>query len=826
MALTNLKDIYKDKGRTFVESLFTKYVIVSEQIDGSRITINRDLNNRLCYCKKDGSPINFIDRTMMVFYETAFTHFEDMSMETILKMPENWIFGFQYFPSNAPANITYDRTPENGLILTDIQIVNQDGRTVKIISDPRVLTDWSNILQVEKPPVIFNGYLTGVQKEKILEYLSTPEKDLENIFNSQSFTRYIISILNPDLRTSALMNDIDKPIEGIVFKFITPGENEVYSARLIDPIFQAHASNVKQPIQRRSNDIYQIAMLDVIEYVEMLKLSDISLQAETPDERYIELICQIFNDYIKENGHKYIGVDFETPDFAKKPEFEINMSSIPNERTKEILRNQKLNDLFKIMVSSFRKYRKNVTPILTQNIVDVLNNKISEIQKKIEMVPEENEVLDFNNYLKRNQIEGMASIFEKLTSDESETEYSVMSYDKFMITESVINEAKSQYPKELNTLISLLSGAGKLNAFDEFVNNLPGKARGQFIDFLVKLSADTSSKIYLPQMVEDFKKYKKIDALEKVDLMQGYYKLMWPTRPEGIGPGELLIGWIIKGATVQGSSESFDIDYNGGKYEVKSLIIIKDNKMSPSPNSIDGAKYSDTTNYALTGEMQDFFKNIIDVYYDNDLRGSVLSLTDDEKEKQTITEILDIFETMPRTTADGSKNLSQQMTELTPVIFNKFYNGIVEISKYAKKVQNLQGSSRISLKSKTTDSQYWIDPESVDKITSAAGSDKDVNIKVGTEITDENKDGKIWFNKLISNKFIKNPKNFTQPLKQMLDGFLEGKEGLIYLLPPGKFEVVNNMSGFHVNSITRGKYRFALDGYRKGGDYEYAKAQK
>jgi hypothetical protein len=136
----------------------------------------------------------------------------------------------------------------------------------------RVLADWSNILQVEKPPVIFNGYLTGLQKEKILEYLSTPEKDLDNIFNSQSFTRYIISILNPDLRTSALMNDIDKPIEGIVFKFITPGENEVYSARLIDPIFQAHASSVQQPIQRRSNDIYQIAMLDIIEYVEMLKL--------------------------------------------------------------------------------------------------------------------------------------------------------------------------------------------------------------------------------------------------------------------------------------------------------------------------------------------------------------------------------------------------------------------------------------------------------------------------------------------------------------------------------------------------------------------------
>jgi|GEM_PF-1947612 len=821
MALTNLKEIYKDKGRTFVESLFTKYVIVSEQIDGSRITINRDLNNRLCYCKKDGSPINFIDRTMMVFYETAFAHFEAFSMETLLKMPENWIFGFQYFPSNAPANITYDRTPENGLILTDIQIVNQDGRIVKTISDPRVLADWSNILHVEKPPVIFNGYLTGLQKEKILEYLSTPEKDLENIFNSQSFTRYIISILNPDLRTSALMNDIDKPIEGIVFKFITPGENEVYSARLIDPIFQAHASGVQQPIQRRSNDIYQIAMLDIIEYVEMLKLDDISLQAETPDERYIELICQIFNDYIKENGHKYIGVDFETPDFAKKPEFEINMSSIPNERTKEILRNQKLNDLFKIIVSSFRKYRKNVTPILTQNIVDVLNKKITEIQKKIEIIPEENEVLDFNNYLKRNQIEGMASIFEKLTSDE----YSVMSYDKFMITESqVINEAQEKYP---TSLVSLLKSAGKLEMFYQYIDSLPkGKARVEFKQFFERLASDKTGKSYFPVMVEQFKSLKKMESILKIDLTQSYYKEMWPIKLEGTGPGEILITWLVKDAVTQGGGESFDIKYKDQKWEVKSLISSKDGKIGPTPDSIDGAKYSDTTNYALTSELQSFYKDVLDIYYDNDHRGTVLSLTDDESEKKAITEILDALESIPRTTADGSKNLSQQMTELVPSIFDKFYNGIVKINRNLKKVQNLQGSSRIAVKSKTTDSQYWLDPEAVDKITTAAGTDKDVNIKVGTEITDENKDAKIWFSKLISNNFVKNPKTFTKQLKSMLDGFLEGKDGLIYLTPPGKFNIAYDMGDFHVNKITRGKYRFMLDGFRKGGDYEYAKGQK
>jgi hypothetical protein len=512
MALLNLKDIYKDKGREFIENLFTKYVIVSEQVDGSRITINRDKNNCLCYCKKDGTLINFIDRTMMVFYETAFSHFESMPMETILKFPDNWIFGFQYFPSTAPSNIVYDRTPLNGLILTDIQIINQDGRTIKVISDTRVLSDWANTLGVEKPPVIFNGFLNSSQKGKILEYLSAPESDLKEIFKSQSFTRYIISILNPDLRTTVLMNDVDKPVEGIIFKFITPGSNDVYAARLIDPIFREHARTVKEPI-RRSSDIYQIALLDIIEFMEMYKLDQVTLSSETPDNRYIELICQIFNDYIKENGHKYIGVDFETPDFAKKPEFELNLSTIPNIRTQEILKNEKLKDLFKIILSSFRKYRKTITPILTQNIVDLLNSIILEIQKKVEMLPDKDQVLDFNSYLKRDNIEGLSSIFESvINGDPLEDKHSVLSFHEF-INKTTVTEKKQLVNKEKTSLKKNTEEAKNKIINSEWgqkynfkiqtewrrLGNLDKINKDQFLEIIKDLFDDPVVKIYEPR---------------------------------------------------------------------------------------------------------------------------------------------------------------------------------------------------------------------------------------------------------------------------------------------------------------------------------------
>jgi hypothetical protein len=417
MALINLREIFKDKGINFIENLFTKYVIISEQLDGSRLTVVKNTDNSITFCKKDGSPVNFIDRTMMVFYEKAIEHLGSLDLEVVTKIPDNWAFGFQYFPSTSPVNIVYDRTPKNNLVLTDIQITNGNGRVLKTISDPRVLSDWAKTLDVEKPPIIFNGTLDQLQKDRITSYLKTPEADLQKLFQSQSFTRFIISVLNPGLRTSTLMNDLDKPVEGIVFKFITPGESEVYSARLIDPIFHQHSANVTKPVDRRANDMYQIAMLDIIEFMEVSDIDSIQLNGEAPDERYIELMSILFNDYIQRNGHKYVGVDFETPDFAKKPEFDINLATIPNERTREILKNSKLYDLFKIIISSFRKYRKNTTSILTQQIIDTLNDIIQKIQNKIEMVPEENQVLDFNNYMKRSQIEEVSSIFESIINE-------------------------------------------------------------------------------------------------------------------------------------------------------------------------------------------------------------------------------------------------------------------------------------------------------------------------------------------------------------------------------------------------------------------------
>lgn len=412
MALLTLRDIYKNKGEEFIKGLFKSYVIVSEQIDGSRFIFQKKPDDSITFYRKTGVEINYIDRTIMSFYEKGIEHISSLEKAVLDKIPDNWTFGFKYFPSLAPINIVYDRMPKNNLVLTDISIRNESGRVVKVINDTRVLRDWASILEVENPPIIYEGYLTDVQKDKIHKFLNTNEQELESLFKSKSFTRYIISILNPNLKTTALCNSLDKDIEGIVFKFIKPGESEFFSAKIVDPIIAHNNLNIKSKKRRVSDDMYQIAMLDIVEFMEQYKFKDAILTSDTQEERYIELMSEIFNEYVATHGHKYAGVDFNIPDFAKNPEFNINTKNIKNSRTKEIIDNEYMHDLFKIILSSFRKHRKKPTDILTKTVVSSINSTVNKIEKIIMSKHDENIALDFNSLMSKKKYSGEVSIFE------------------------------------------------------------------------------------------------------------------------------------------------------------------------------------------------------------------------------------------------------------------------------------------------------------------------------------------------------------------------------------------------------------------------------
>jgi cytidyltransferase-like protein len=122
----------------------------------------------------------------------------------------------------------------------------------------------------------------------------------------------------------------------------------------------------------------------------------------------------LFNEYVAKNGHRYFGIDFESPDFSKRQEFDINVDFVKDARTRELIMNDHLRNLYKIMLSSFRKLRKHPTDILTQTIIDSINSIITKIEFKINETEKSfDNVLDFQSFLKKTHIQESNSEFEQ-----------------------------------------------------------------------------------------------------------------------------------------------------------------------------------------------------------------------------------------------------------------------------------------------------------------------------------------------------------------------------------------------------------------------------
>lgn len=370
-----------------------------------------------------------------------------------------------------------------------------------------------------------------------------------------------------------------------------------------------------------------------------------------------------------------------------------------------------------------------------------------------------------------------------------------------------------------DSLIQKFEKANKLDKFVAYLKLFPGgDALQKVADGIAKICVNAADETTL---VEIFKSKKDLESILNIDLKSGIYARMYNIRPSGTGPGEILISWYVEGAMFQGGTVSYDIDYNGQHWEVKSLITSK----STTPESIDPANYGKIANYKFTQQFQSFFESIIDPYYDNKLRDAVIGLTDNKTVATKLTEILDIVESIPRYTASGKNLLSKSIGEMTPLLFDKFYNGITQIhGKLPKSVTDTAKASRIAVKTSTTDAQYWIDPDDVNDITKNAGKDTEISIKVGAKIDDENKEAKIWLARLMNSQFIKNPKYFIDNLKSIRDGFSEGKEGMIYLTY-GKFNITYGMDDFFTSSITRATFRFDLKGLKKFANFKYAQEQ-
>ncbi len=404
--ISHLQDLYHKKGNEFINNLFNSFVTINEKMDGSAFTFERDLDTgKFRFYKRDQrNPITMVDRTLMKYYEKPIQYIESLPPHIIQLIPRGWRFGLEYFSSPQPLEIAYDRIPKNNLILSYVHKI-ENGKAKKTIQNKEDLDKWADLLGVERPPIIFQGNLSEDQRRKILEFVNTPFADLIEEFKTKSFVAYIVGVLNPSLEKTALNDDLEKAIEGIVFRFGSDedGEEPVI-AKMVDPLFTELAkSKYVEKKDTKPSDFLGITVLDVMNFILEKGIESFDFSGKTEDERYLSFMSDVFVKFLDEYKDKYSEADFQEPEYLKKDEFRVNKKMVPNRAALAYMEeDDSFESLYKLIVNQFRKIKKRAGGIINQDFIDQFNSVVKGIEEAVAEKStkkiNESEIPSFNDF--------------------------------------------------------------------------------------------------------------------------------------------------------------------------------------------------------------------------------------------------------------------------------------------------------------------------------------------------------------------------------------------------------------------------------------------
>lgn len=384
--MQEFSNIYNSLSEESFDSLLENYVVVTEKLSGSSFSFQFK-NGKLNFYKGNKS-INLVDRTLINYYEDAINHISSITEN----IDNNLRFSFQYFVNDKPGLIRYDSLPINKLVLTHISEMSDSDKILNIKSDVNILKKWANRFNVSFIKPIYEGYLTKEHIKFLKSYLSLSYDDMErnNMFERRTFAHSIFNVFDFDAKKSMLQESLNRPIEGVVFSFL--GENNhLYKTKLLDPYTVQSIKKRKEDYKKFNADINEVILVDILSFINERGLLLNQLISSDNDERYIELISKIFNDYVDVKGD-IKDIQIEKAEFANGPEFDLNLDLIKNEKTKEnINKSDSHKSLFKIMLGSLRKKRNpnKEGNVMTKTMVNEFNNLVDEIEKGISEEPEE-----------------------------------------------------------------------------------------------------------------------------------------------------------------------------------------------------------------------------------------------------------------------------------------------------------------------------------------------------------------------------------------------------------------------------------------------------
>lgn len=385
----------------FLNKLKNKKLMIYEDVQGSRIFVKWNGDRFIIKPKSTrNEELNFVDLAVQKFYNLAYFYFHSLPDYVTNLLSKNWWFCFEYFPDKQPAHIEYNRLPKNNMILSCIV------KGSKYTYNLDELFEYAKLFDVEPIPVIFNGKLNNKQLEIINLFLNTSEDDLEYIFGEDNFAYFFYKILNPNKENSFLMDKgvFNDNLEKIMIKI---DGNYKYTFELLNPMYQKmNLNNNTEFVQ-----IYSLILVNFMEYCQLNGIEHYKPKNITKDKLYVDLICEIFNDYMNQVKDELIEWDFIIPSFFKDDKFKINYNLLRNKETVEHIKsNPKIEYIFKVILNSFNKFKKKPIGVFTEENIKIFNTLVEKIDIHLDQLLKINreyklrkkDLLNFNDFFDLN----------------------------------------------------------------------------------------------------------------------------------------------------------------------------------------------------------------------------------------------------------------------------------------------------------------------------------------------------------------------------------------------------------------------------------------
>lgn len=347
--INRLYQALERKGPRYVENLLSEEVVITEKIDTFRLIFEKKGDDIIFY-KKDNTPITLVERVLTDIYEDAMLEIPIITKD--VKIPEGYYFGLYYTPVERPLRIPYSKLPK--YILTDVTRRDEKNKVIESL-DYNSVREWAAALCMGRPPVIFEGKLTEDQKKTLIAYDTKQYKG-----EMMTFPEMII-------KTFGASYSKENIIEGIIIK---AGEK---IAQVVS--YEFEILNEAYEKENESRDFYDIVISDLNEFLADYNIP--MLEAENKDQLYLNIICNIFNNYCEQRTvNESIDEKYLMP-----PQFgyngKLNKALITNKETIEWINKAPIYEaLFKVFLSSFRKYKKPYG-LLTDAIVNKFNSYVT-----------------------------------------------------------------------------------------------------------------------------------------------------------------------------------------------------------------------------------------------------------------------------------------------------------------------------------------------------------------------------------------------------------------------------------------------------------------